>query len=798
MDTALPILKQAVAAHQAGDLAEAERLYRSVLAIDPRQFDALHLSGVAAAQRGRYEDADRLFRAALAVNPRSAAAHANHAFALKELKQFAAALASCDAALALQPNDVGTLANRAIVLRALGRPAEALAAYDRVVATRPDDAGAWSARAELLAAMGRHGEAVASHDRALALKPNDAQTLTNRGVALTELGRHEEALASYDRALALAPDRVEAINNRGAVLAELQRFDEALASYDRALALAPGHAGVLNNRGNALVHLRRHGEALETYDRALRSEPDRIDVLSNRANALMGLGRWDEALAAYDRLLERGPASAEALGNRGNVLMEMRRYEAAARDFAAAIRIDPDCKYARGKLLHARMQACDWSALTADLAALSDGVARGKPCITPFPLLAASDSPALQLACARIYVKDTCPPAPDSLWRGERYAHDRIRVAYLSSDFREHATTHLIAELIERHDRTRFETIALSWGAGAGTPGRRRMESAFERFVDVDGMSDRAAARLMRELEVDIAVDLMGFTQNARPEILAFRPAPVQVSYLAYPGTMGAAYIDYLLADGFVVPESQSVHFSESIVRLPDAYQANDSQRTPSSRSVSRADAGLPERGVVFCCFNQAFKILPDTFAVWMRLLRQVEGSVLWLLEGAASAERNLRRSAEERGVAADRLVFAPRVAVEDHLARHALADLMLDTLPYNAHTTASDALWMGLPVVTCPGATFAARVCGSLLSAAGVPELIAGSMAEYEALALKLARDATLRSAIRDTLIRNRGTCRLFDTDRLRRHVESAYETMWRRHRDGLPPASFAVAPIE
>ena len=832
MDTVLTILKQAMAAHRIGNLTEAERLYQSVLRIDAHQFDALHLSGVVAAQRGDYRDANRLFGQALAIDPRSAPVHANRAFALKELGQFEAALSSCDKALAIHPDDVGVIANRAIVLKALNRlpealacfdraltmrpndaemlngrgnllmimsrPADALDSYDRALALRPEHAEAWNDRGNALAALKRFEDALASYDRALALRPDDARTLSNRGVALTELRRFADSLASFDRVLAVNPDHVEALNNRGVVLVELGRYEDAFADYDRILAMGE-HAEALNNRGNALVHLRRFDEALASYDRALAVKPDHTAALNNRAGALVAMGRWEDALTTYARLLAIQPNWAEALANRGNALMELKRHEEAARDFAAAIAADPECKYARGKLLHARMQGCDWSAWARESALLHDEVKRRKPCATPFPFLALSDSPTHQLLCARAYVQDKCPPSPTPLWRGERYSHDKIRVAYVSADFREHATAYLIADLLERHDKDRFEIVAVSMGGGdAPSPMRARIEGAVERLIDIDRMSDNEAACLIREMEVDIAVDLMGFTQGGRPEILARRPAPVQVGYLAYPGTMGAEYVDYLIADRFVIPDEQRAHYAEKIVFLPDAYQANDSKRTGSPRVPSRGEAGLPPDGLVFCCFNQSFKIVPDVFDVWMRLLRQVEGSVLWLLDGGAPAVRNLRHAAERRGVAADRLIFAPRIDVDDHLARHALADLFLDTLPYNAHTTASDALRMGLPVVTCAGSTFAARVCGSLLRAAGCPELIAGSPADYEALALTLARNGEMRTAIRDRLIRGRSACRLFDTDRLRRHIESAYEAMWQRSQDGLPPADFAVAAID
>jgi predicted O-linked N-acetylglucosamine transferase (SPINDLY family) len=392
-------------------------------------------------------------------------------------------------------------------------------------------------------------------------------------------------------------------------------------------------------------------------------------------------------------------------------------------------------------------------------------------------------------------VGDKWPGRPDPLWRGERYGHDRIRIAYLSADFRSHAVSHLLAGLIERHDRARFETIALSFGPDDGSEMRSRLSSAFERFIDVSDKSDREIAAMLRGLEIDIAVDLMGYTQDSRTGIFALRAAPVQINYLGYPGTMGADFMDYILADRTVIPERQQGDYAEKVVCLPDSFQPNDDARRIAERTPTRAEAGLPERGFVYCSFNNNYKITPAVFDIWMRLLRKIEGSVLWLRHSSTATADNLRREAGARGIDASRIVFAGQTKrLEDHLARHRLADLFLDTLPYNAHTTASDALWAGLPVVTCLGTTYAGRVAASLLHAVGLPELITQSLEDYEALALRLAMETDTLSAIKAKLARNRATHPLFDTDRYRRHLESAYATMWERYQRGEPPAAFCV----
>jgi len=438
---------------------------------------------------------------------------------------------------------------------------------------------------------------------------------------------------------------------------------------------------------------------------------------------------------------------------------------------------------------------CDWSDFAGSCAQLLGAVDQGRAAALPFQLLATPASPEQQLLVARLYAARKFGAARTPLWRGERYAHRRIRVAYLSADLRDHPITALTAGLFERHDRTRFETVAISFKSDSHNQVRARLSALFDRFIDASRMSDLGVARLVRELEIDIAVDLNGHTEGSRPNVFAWRPAPVQVNYLGYAATLGAPAWDYIVADRFVIAESEHGHYDEKVVYLPGSFMVNDSGRNISARTPSRAEAGLPENGFVFCCFNNSFKITPDVFDVWMRLLGGVAGSVLWLSASNATAVVNLRREAERRGVAPDRLIFAPRVPLnEDHLARLRLADLFVDTLYYNAHATAADALWAGVPVLTCPGATFASRVAGSLLGAVGLPELVTNSLEGYEALALRLARDPVCLAALRQQLARNRDLAPLFDTDRFTRNIEAAYTTMCERAERGESPRSFAV----
>jgi predicted O-linked N-acetylglucosamine transferase (SPINDLY family) len=399
--------------------------------------------------------------------------------------------------------------------------------------------------------------------------------------------------------------------------------------------------------------------------------------------------------------------------------------------------------------------------------------------------------------CSQIWVRDKCSASPAPIWKGERYHHDRIRLAYLSADFRVHACSFLLAGLFEHHDRGRFETIAISFGDDDQSEMRSRVMAAFEHFIDVRNQGDLEVARLMRGLEVDIAVDLTGHTLSSRTGILAQRPAPVQVNYLGFPGTMGAPYMDYLIADAVVVPPGQEAHYAEKIVYLPECFQANDDRRGVGAMKPTRSAAGLPGSGFVFCCFNNSYKITPSLFERWLRLLKAVPGSVLWLFASRPVVVQNLRAEARRRGADPGQLVFAEALPYADYLARMQLADLFLDTLPFNGGTTASDALWAGVPVLTCPGEAFASRMAASLLSAIGLPELITHSLEEYESLALELARNPQRLAEIKSKLARNRDTYPLFDTDRFRRHIEAAYTTMWERYQRGEPPASFAVASI-
>jgi protein O-GlcNAc transferase len=646
--------------------------------------------------------------------------------------------------------------------------------------------------------QGNLAEARRCYRAILKLHPSQFDVLHGFGVLEAQFGRFDEAHRLLSRAVQINPGSGEAHLNLGKVYTSLNRPDAALRGYDAALVIDANNVEALVLRSNVLLGLSRYADALAGYERALVIAPDHAEALNRCGIALHQLGRSDEALASYSKALTAAPDYAEAWNHRGNLLRDLGRHEEAIRDFARVVQLNPDYEYAAGALAGLKLQTCDWDSYDQQTRHIVADVKAGKRSIAPFTFLAMSDSTSDQLQCSRTCSRDRFPAAPTPLCAKSHYRHDRIRLAYISSDLQDHATAYLMAGLFEGHDRTRFEVTAVSLGPDQPDAMRLRLKTAFERFVDARRHSDLEIARLLRELEIDIAVDLKGYTQGGRTGIFALRPAPVQVNYLGYPGTLGADYIDYILADRCVIPEEHYAAYTEKVVYLPDTYQVNDSARIISAQTPGRTGAGLPEQGFVFCSFNNSYKITPPLFEIWMRLLRSVEGSALWLLGDNTAATRNLRQAAAARGVAPERLIFADRVKVEDHLARHRLADLFLDTLPYNAHTTASDALWVGVPLVTCLGTTFAGRVAASLLQAVGMPELITQSLEEYEALALSLATDPVRHANIKATLANNRTTHPLFDTDRFRRHIEAAYATMWEQCQQGKPPASFAVDAIQ
>lgn len=756
------ILKEGLKHHQSGSLKDAMAYYEKILRSSPSHADALHLMGALLSQREKHSEAIRYIQKAIRLAPENAMYCNSLANVLQSTENFSEALCQYERAIDLQPAYPDAYANRGVVLQK----------------------------------MGRYQDALHSFAQLLALQPENANAHLQHGHALKALGHAEEARGSYEKATQLQPNWAEAHVSLGGALAALKRYPEAIQSYDRALALQ-ADAQVFNLRGVAFHMQRNFQVALECYEQALQMEENHIGALYNRGSALAALKQFPQALACFDRVVELEPDNAGAFENRGNVLKELRRIDESVVCYEKAIELQPDLPFLQGVLLYAKHQVCDWDGLEANLDRLNAALTKREKVTPGFQYLALCDAPALQKTV-------------EEIWANEKYPHNntlglipcteksaRIKVGYYSADFHNHATAYLMAEFFELHDRARFEVIGFTFGPDKNDAMRQRLVQAFEKFYDVRGKTSVEIAQLSRELGIDIAVDLKGYTTDSRPDIFAARCAPIQVNYLGYPGTMGVEFIDYLIADPVLIPEASRQHYTEKIAYLPDSYQVNDRHRQIADKQWTRADMGLPEQGFVFCCFNNNYKILPPTFDIWMRLLQQVPGSVLWLYESNAAVANNLRREAQHRGVAPERLVFAKPLPLAEHLARYPLADLFLDTLPCNAHTTTSDALWAGVPVLTQMGQSFAARVAGSLLTAIDLPELITETPQAYEARALELANDPAQLQALRAKLQANRLTAPLFDTPRFARHLEAAYAQMMERYWAGLAPEHFHITPI-
>lgn len=801
-------LQKAVKAHKAGRFEDAEKLYRAILIINPEHPHARHLLGLltkAQAQNPQPKiDAEKEHTRKPIQQKLTKGAKFNKAgFKTKgptpqQITEFAAALKTGNLGLAERqakaliqqfPKHPSGWKGLGVALKLAGKDEESLAPMRQSLRLVPNDAEAHYNLGVTLNDLGRSTEAEASYREAIRLKPGYARAYGNLGVTLKDLNRPAEAEASYREAIRFDPNLAEAHGNLGNILMDHGRLTEAEVCYREAIRLKPDYMKMHGNLGITLKDLGRLTEAESSYREAIRLKPDSAEVHSNLGNVLKTLGRLKEAEASYREAIRLKPEIAEVHGNLGNLFMSVKRYDHALESSKEAHSLAPDLDYILGQKLHCQMMVCDWEHFQSELDQLNSGIEQGKKVSNPFPILGLVDSLETELKAAKIYV-DAKYPASQLVTNFEiRRPEQKIRIGYYSADFHNHATAYLMAELFDAHDPNHFEIHGFSFGPNKNDEMRMRLEKAFDGFHEVSKISDRDIAQMSRDLGIDIAIDLKGFTAQSRTKIFAERAAPIQVNYLGYPGTMSAPYIDYIIADKTVIPENSQAFYTEKVVYLPNSYQVNDSKRVISQKVFTRHDMGLPEDRFVFCCFNNNYKILPETFDGWMRILKAVEGSVLWLFEGNTTAATNLREAAKVRGVDPNRLVFAKSMDLAEHLARHRLADLFIDTFPYNAHTTASDALWAGLPVLTRCGESFASRVAASLLQAISLPELITNSQNDYEARAIALAKTPSELAAIKLKLENNRLTSPLFDGRLFAKHIEAAYTAMYDRYRSGLAP---------
>jgi protein O-GlcNAc transferase len=632
--------------------------------------------------------------------------------------------------------------------KGLGRTEDATSAFKRVTELNPTYAAGFNNLGATLKDQGKPDEAIAAYNKALSIKPDHADAYYNMGITLQEQGKLDEAIAAYNKALSIKPDYAAAYNNMGITLQEQGKLDEAIAAYNKALSIKPDHADAYYNMGNARKDQGKLDEAIAAYNKALSIKPDYADAHNNMGNALKALGKLDEAIAAYNK----------------------------------ALSIKPDHAMARAQCLHQLAHICDWSAIEEDQCYLPELGIQGEA-VSPFAMLSLEDTPDRHLLRSVNFVREKYSQKAIALPAKPTEQPERLRIGYFSADFHNHATMYLMAQIFAAHDKSRFEIFAYSYGPDKQDEMRKKLVRTVDVFHDVREMNDMQIVELARAEKIDIAIDLKGFTQNTRLAPFAYGLAPVQISYLGYPGTLGADFIDYIVADPVVIPDDKRQYYSEQVIYLPNTYQPTDNTRVISDKVITREDMGLPSKDFVFCCFNNNYKISPTEFDIWMRLLGRIESSVLWLLKSNKWAEQNLKREAEARGISAERLVFAEKVPQAEHLARQKLADLFLDTFNVNAHTTASDALWVGLPVVTKLGEGFAARVAGSLLTAIDLLELITENEEAYEALALTLATDPKRLGQIKSKLDRNRLTQPLFDSQMYTRHLEAGYQMAYDRY---------------
>lgn len=630
--------------------------------------------------------------------------------------------------------------------------------------------------------------------KVLEFNPNQVDALNLMGIINAQTKNFEDAITYITRAIDINPKNASSYYNRGLALQELGKIEEALQEFKKALSLNPKYTNAFNSEGNAYLDLKEIGSAIASYKCAVALDPRYADAWNNLGNAYSYGKNLEEALICYEKAVSIYPDFADAWVNSASAWYELKEIEKAVHNYQKAVKMRADIPYLLGDYLHAKLQGCDWSNLNQATLQLQEQISGQLPVTEPFVTLGLLDNPALHQQVAQIYVNTRFPKSDILGPLADYEKSDKIRIGYYSADFRNHATSYLVAEMLEKHDKDNFDVYAFNLHPGQPDDTTERIVSAVTQMIDLSGKSDKSAAQLSRALKIDIAVDLGGHTADSRTGIFAARCAPIQVSYLGFPGTLGAPYYDYVLADRNVIPLDQSAYYTEQLAHLPHCYQVNDSKRKISDRIFSRSECGLPPQAFVFCCFNNGYKILPPTFDGWMRILHAVEGSVLWLLDHNDLGTRNLKNEAQARGIDPGRLIFAPRMQLPDHLARHRLADLFIDTLPYNAHTTASDALWAGLPLLTCMGKSFAARVAGSLLIAMDLPELITHTQADFEAKAIEYARDPTALNAVKSKLLKNLATSPLFNAELFTLHLEQAYRIMYTRQQEGLPAEHFAV----
>jgi protein O-GlcNAc transferase len=805
-----------------GQFNDSVNSYKESLKIKPDYLEAHYSLGRSYQVMGKFSKAIDSYKNVLAIKPDFAEMHNNLGVLLQEQNKLSEAKRHLESALNIMPDFKEAHNNLGNLLKALGDSKEAVKSYQKAISidskyvdAYDNLASAFSNLNELdnavkcyressnidsnnperqynlgfnLQKLGKFNEAMDHYRKALAINPGYAEAHNNLGISLKELGQLNEAIESYQKTISINPKFTQAYNNIGNVLMELGQTDDAIQSYKKALDINPAYAEAHNNLGIALMNMGKLDEATDCYKKAVEIMPDYADAFINLGIISNMIGQLDKAHKYFNKAQNIDPLIPEIYSNLGNLFIDFKNLSEAENNYDQAYNLKPNDYYNLGNLLHTKMHLCKWDKSEILIKNLFSKFSKNDKVCEPFPLLALIDDPELHKKAAEIYINHKFPENFD-LGKISIYPlHKKIRIGYFSADFRVHPVANLTAELYEIHDKDKFEIYAFSFGPDTGDEMNLRIKSGVDYFHHVRSMSHKEVAALSRSLEIDIAVDLGGFTQDTRTGIFAMRAAPIQVNYLGYSSTMGANYMDYIIADHILIPQDKQKYYSEKIVYLPDSFMVNDTKKKISSRVFTRKEAGLPSEGFIFSCFNHHYKITPSVFKSWMRILLQVDGSVLWLSDGNTTGINNLKNTALKEGVDEKRLIFAPRLELrEDHLNRIKLADLFLDTLPYNAHATTSDALQVGLPVLTQVGNAFASRVAASLINSVNLPELITTNQKQYEELAIELANKTKKLEMIKDKLAKNILISPLYNTPLYTKQLEAAYSEMYRRYHQGL-----------
>ena len=766
--------------YQQGKHRQALKRTKQLLRVFPDSAALYNVKGVLSASLEPFTTAVTSFQQAVRLDPALVDAHNNLGNVFKKMGDFSAAMASYAAANAI---DLGKS-------QALNRPGDSPTGRD----SGNINAQALCDKANKMRDEGHLEAAIEQYRRSIESDPNFSEAYNKMGHALKAQGKLTAASTSYRKAIKIQPGYADAHNNLGALLWATGNLNGAIASYKSALAIDPDNSQTLSNLGVALQNNNNLDEAIDSYRRALVINPANYECHNNMGTLHQLKHAFGDAIVCYKKALQIKPDYADAHHNMGNTLKNLGELDAAIRSFTQALAIDPDYTAARVAKFSLQLMVCDWNAADDDHFVSNMGL-NDANLVEPFALLPLEDAPERHLLRAKVCARSKFCNDTGALPAPPQERPIRLRIGYFSADFHNHPVMHLIIGVLERHDNSQFQIYAYSYGPDKQDAMRERVMEAADAFYDIRFTSDEEVAKLVRKDKIDIAIDLTGYTRGGRTGIFAQRLAPIQINYLGYPGTMGADFIDYIIADKIVIPDEFQQYYSEKRIYLPNSYMATDDVRVISGRAMTRSEFDLPENGFVFCVFNSSYKILPNVFDIWMRLLLQVDGSVLWLRECNKWSQDNLYLEAQKRGVDPTRLIFAKRIDLDEHLARHKLADLFLDTFIYNAHSTLADALWAGLPAITKLGDGFAARVAGSLLTAVGMPELVAKTINDYEALALDLARDPYRLQQMKDRLAVNRKTMPLFNTELFTQHLEGGYQQAYHQYFDGKAPDDIFVA---